>query len=65
MRTSRGRPCRARRLRRLTTAVVARRSLSLVYRREAKVSAEVRAVIDFVVVAMQETAARIEGASYA
>lgn len=49
-------------LRRLTREVVASRTLSLVYRREARLSEEVRAVIRFVVEVMREHAARIGGA---
>jgi len=46
---------------RLTSEVIATRNVSLVYRREAKLSAEVRAVIRFVVDVMREHADRIRG----
>jgi DNA-binding transcriptional LysR family regulator len=48
-------------LRRLTPAVLATRPLSLIYRREAKLSKQVRAVIDFVVGVMREHAEQIGG----
>jgi DNA-binding transcriptional LysR family regulator len=48
-------------LRRLTSEVVATRHLSLVYRREARLSESVRAVVRFVVDTMREHAARIGG----
>ena len=50
-------------LRRLTPQVVATSTLSLVYRREARLSDGVRAVIRFVVELMREHADRIGGAS--
>ena len=50
---------------RLTPELIATRSVSLVYRREAKLSAEVRAVIRFVVEIMREHADRILGAGSA
>jgi DNA-binding transcriptional LysR family regulator len=48
-------------LRRLTPKVVATRDIFLVYRREARMSDEVRAVIQFVVDVMREHAARLSG----
>jgi DNA-binding transcriptional LysR family regulator len=48
-------------LRRLTPAVIATRPLSLIYRREAKLSDQVRAVIEFVVEIMQQAAPRLSG----
>jgi DNA-binding transcriptional LysR family regulator len=48
-------------LRRLTPDVIARRTLSLIYRREAKLSKHVRAVIDFVVKVMRQHADQIRG----
>jgi DNA-binding transcriptional LysR family regulator len=48
-------------LTRLTQDPIARPTLSLVYRREAKLSREVRAVIKMVVDVMRENAARIRG----
>jgi DNA-binding transcriptional LysR family regulator len=48
-------------LKRLTPEVIATRKLSLVYRREARVSAEVRAVIRFVVDVVHQHADRIRG----
>jgi len=48
-------------LRRLTPKVLATRTLSLVYRREARLSKDVRAVIRYVVEVMREHAARIGG----
>jgi DNA-binding transcriptional LysR family regulator len=48
-------------LRRLTRDVVATRPLSLVYRREARLSSELRAVIRFVCDVMRDNAARISG----
>lgn len=48
-------------LRRVTPEVVASYPLSLVYRREARLAAPVRAVIRFVVDVMKENAERIEG----
>jgi DNA-binding transcriptional LysR family regulator len=48
-------------LRRLTDRVVATRMMSLVYRREAKLSPDVRAVIRFVIQTMQSSAAEISG----
>jgi DNA-binding transcriptional LysR family regulator len=50
-------------LERLTPRVIASRTLSLVYRREARLSKEVRAVIAFVTAAVSENAARISGRS--
>ena len=50
-------------LRRLTSAVIGTRPLSLVYRREAKLSDPVCAVIDFVVEVMKQVAPRLSGAS--
>ncbi len=49
-------------LRRLTPAVIATRPVSLVYRREARLSAEVRAVIRFVVDVVRENAPLMSGA---
>ena len=49
-------------LRRLTPLVIATRPLSLVYRREARLSSEVRAVIRFVVDVVGENAPLIGGA---
>jgi DNA-binding transcriptional LysR family regulator len=48
-------------LTRLTTDLIARPIISLVYRREAKLSREVRAVIRMVVDVMRENADRIQG----
>jgi DNA-binding transcriptional LysR family regulator len=48
-------------LSRLTPEVLVRRPLSLVYRREMRLSEPVRGVIDFVFEVMREHAARIEG----
>jgi DNA-binding transcriptional LysR family regulator len=48
-------------LARLTSAPVATRNISLVYRREAKLSQEVRAVVRMVVEVMQENAALVSG----
>jgi DNA-binding transcriptional LysR family regulator len=48
-------------LRRLTTDVIATRNVSLVYRREAKLSPEVRAVMRFVSDVMREQGQRIGG----
>jgi DNA-binding transcriptional LysR family regulator len=48
-------------LRRLTPDILARRTLSLIYRREAKLSREVRAVIGFVVDVIHEHADQISG----
>lgn len=48
-------------LRRLTREVVATRPLSLVYRREVRLSPDVRAVVRFVVGVVREHAARIGG----
>jgi DNA-binding transcriptional LysR family regulator len=48
-------------LRRLTPKVVATRDIFLVYRREARLSAEVRAVIQFVADVMREHADRLSG----
>jgi DNA-binding transcriptional LysR family regulator len=48
-------------LERLTPEVLATRSLSLVYRREARVSQSLRAVVRFVVEVIEENAARIRG----
>ncbi len=48
-------------LRRLTREVIATRPFSLVYRREAKLSDQVRAVIDFVIGVMEEAAPRMSG----
>jgi DNA-binding transcriptional LysR family regulator len=48
-------------LRRLTDDVIATRNLSLVYRREARLSESVRAVVCFVMDTIQEHAARIRG----
>jgi len=50
---------------RLTSQVIATRNVSLVYRREAKLSAEVRAVIRFVVDVMHEHGDRFRGAGAA
>jgi DNA-binding transcriptional LysR family regulator len=52
-------------LTRLTIDVIARPTISLVYRREAKLSREVRAVIRMVVDVMRENADRIRGMSAA
>jgi DNA-binding transcriptional LysR family regulator len=49
-------------LQRLTPQVLATRSLSLVYRREMRLSESISAVIDFVFGVIAEHAARIEGA---
>ena len=49
-------------LRRLVPDLIATRTLSLVYRREARLSAEIRAVIRFAVDVMREHADRIRGA---
>jgi DNA-binding transcriptional LysR family regulator len=49
-------------LRRLTPAVIATRPVSLVYRREARLSAEVRAVIRFVVDVVRDNALLMSGA---
>ena len=49
-------------LRRLTPAVIATRPVSLVFRREARLSDQVRAVIEFVVEVMQEAGPRMSGA---
>jgi DNA-binding transcriptional LysR family regulator len=46
---------------RLTDEVIGTRSVSLVYRREARLSAEIRAVIRFVVNVMHDNAARMSG----
>jgi len=46
---------------RLTDDVIATRSVSLVYRKEARLSAEVRAVIRFVVDVMEDNATRLSG----
>jgi DNA-binding transcriptional LysR family regulator len=46
---------------RLTRTPVALRGVSLVYRREARLSPEVRAVIAFVVDALRQQAARLRG----
>jgi DNA-binding transcriptional LysR family regulator len=46
---------------RLTRAPIATRGVSLVYRREARLSPEVRAVIAFVVEALRKQAARLRG----
>jgi DNA-binding transcriptional LysR family regulator len=48
-------------LRRLTPTVIAKRSFSLVYRREAKLSNPVRAVIEFVVEVMRQAAPSMSG----
>ena len=48
-------------LRRLTPAVIATRPMCLVYRREARLSAEVRAVIRFVVDVVRENAPLMSG----
>ena len=48
-------------LRRLSREVIGTRSLSLVYRREARLSPEVRAVIRFVVDVMRAHATRLAG----
>lgn len=48
-------------LTRLTTDLIARPSISLVYRREARLSREVRAVVRMVVDVMRENADRIQG----
>jgi DNA-binding transcriptional LysR family regulator len=48
-------------LRRLTKVVIATRAVSLVYRREAKLSDQVRAVIEFVVEVMQQAAPWMSG----
>ena len=50
-------------LSRLTPRVLATRSLSLVYRREMRLSAPVSAVIEFVLDVVRANAARIEGAA--
>jgi DNA-binding transcriptional LysR family regulator len=50
-------------LKRLTTDLIARPTISLIYRRELKLSREVRAVIRMVVDVMRENADRIRGAS--
>ena len=52
-------------LTRLTSDLIARPNLSLVYRREVKLSREVRAVIRMVVEAVRDNAARIQGTSEA
>lgn len=49
------------RLRRLTREVIATRAVSLVYRREAKLSEPVRAVIDFVIDVMKEASTKMSG----
>jgi DNA-binding transcriptional LysR family regulator len=51
-------------LRRLTDDVIATRSLSLVYRRESRLSDSVRAVIRFVTDTLQQHAARIRGTGH-
>jgi hypothetical protein len=48
-------------LRRLTPEVLASRTLSLIYRREAKLSTHVRAVITFVVEVLRARADEISG----
>ena len=49
------------RLTRLTTELIARPMISLVYRREAKLSREVRAVIRMIVEVVRENGERIRG----
>jgi DNA-binding transcriptional LysR family regulator len=48
-------------LRRLTNEIIATRNIALVYRREAKLSDQVRAVIDFVVEMMHNAAPKMRG----